>query len=218
MGWRYFFLLLLTGAAGVLSSLLWLIPNGLMGGVLGACLSLGTIWLGRVQTRQKGQLTIRQVLVAGAGAGLLAGVLMTVIYCWALDYDGGMFGPPQQPLWLPLVMGVLYGIGMHWGYYRRRFSQRPVQDSLIRLGMICFLIRAVGVVVGLFFSGEIPWDSLEVVKISLLFSLLTSLLGALPFALLWTGVTIWFDPAWSSPNWRDGGSPTAQPAASPAPE
>lgn len=214
MGRRYLFLLLSTGAAGVLSSLFSLIPNGLMSGVLGACLSLGTIWLGRVQTRQKGQLTIRQVLIAGAGAGLLAGVLMTVIYCWALDYGWGELGSLPQPLWLPLVMGVLYGIGMHWGYYRRRFSQWPVRDSLNRLGRICFLIRAIGVIVGLSFSGEVSWDLLELVTIALL----TSLLGAVPFALLWTGVTIGIDPAWSSPNWRDGGSPPAPPAASSAPE
>lgn len=215
MGWRYLFLLLLTGAAGVLSGLFWLIPNGLMSGVLGACLSLGTIWLGRAQTRQEGQLTIRQVLIAGAGAGLLAGVLMTVIYYWAPDYDGEAFVLLEQPLGLPLVMGVLYGIGMHWGYYQRRFSQRPVLASLGRLGVICFLIRAVGVVVGLSFLGEVSWDSLGLV---MMMSLLFSLLGAVPFALLWTGITIWFDPAWSSPNWRDGGSPTAPPAASPASE
>ncbi len=214
MGWRYLFLLLLTGAAGVLSGLFWLIPNGLMSGVLGACLSLGTIWLGRAQTRQKGQLTIRQVLIAGAGAGLLAGVLMTVIYYWAPDYDGEAFVLLEQPLGLPLVMGVLYGIGMHWGYYQRRFSQRPVLASLGRLGVICFLIRAIGVIVGLSFSGEVSRDLLELVTIALL----TSLLGAVPFALLWTGVTIGIDPAWSSPNWRDGGSPLAPPVASSAPE
>ena len=110
MGWRYLFLLLLTGAAGVLSGLFWLIPNGLMSGVLGACLSLGTIWLGRAQTRQKGQLTIRQVLIAGAGAGLLAGVLMTVIYYWAPDYDGEAFSCWSGRLGLPLVMKSM-GLG-----------------------------------------------------------------------------------------------------------
>ena len=100
---------------------------------------------------------------AGAGAGLLAGVLMTVIYYWAPDYDGEAFVLLEQPLGLPLVMGVLYGIGMHWGYYQRRFSQRPVLASLGRLGVICFLIRAVGVVVGLSFLGEVSWDSLGLV-------------------------------------------------------
>ena len=49
---RYIGLFLLTGLGGIVSSLLWLIPNGLMAGALGMSLSAGTLWLGIKQARE----------------------------------------------------------------------------------------------------------------------------------------------------------------------
>ena len=49
---RYIGLFLLTGLGGIVSGLLWLVPNGLMAGALGMSLSAGTLWLGLKQARE----------------------------------------------------------------------------------------------------------------------------------------------------------------------
>lgn len=207
MSIRYVALLILTGAAGVLSGLLWLIPNGLMGGALGMCLSLGTIWLGRLQTRQQGELALRQVLMAGFGSGLLAGVLMTGIFEWAAairETATGWpkpkdFGPPEVPVWLPLFMGIAYGLAIHWSYWRRRFSRKPLRDTFARTVGVCLLVKTVATPIAL----GLPAKGLDIVE-GLVSSALMALLGAVPFALLWVWITARLDPAWSSPYWQPG--------------
>jgi hypothetical protein len=200
MAMRYNWLLLSTGAAGVLSGILWLIPNGLMGGVLAMSLSAGTIWLGVLQTRQKGQLTLNQVLAVGSASGLLGGILMAVISVALADARHGDFRPPQLPFWVPLIMGVLYGLAIHWTYYRRRFPPRSRLRTVLRVCSICFLLKALGTLIYICMTeSEVPFAQIPEL---LLASILFSLFSAIPFALSWTLITVWLDPAWTSPEWE----------------
>lgn len=198
---RYAALLLLTGAAGLLSGLLWLMPNGLMAAALGMSLSVGTIYLGIKQAAQKGELTVKQALVGGFGSGLLGGILMAVISELCVGVKRHEFGPPILPFWVPLVAGPAYGIVIHWSYYRRRFLNGSLSRTLARTCGLCFLLKALPtfVYIAATEKGDIPGP--------LLGSTMLSLLGAVPFAFFWVLITSRLDPEWSRPDWERVPSP-----------
>ena len=195
---RYIRMLLLGAAAGVLSGLFWLIPNGLMGGALGMSLATGAIWLGNREQKQGAEPTRRQIIQAGLISGLLGGVLMAAISQACAGrirgVDEEMFGPPVLPIWAPLVMGILYGLVVHWGYSDRRSSSHPLRSSLASTCLGCFFLKmfATFFYILVFQNGSRPSGLL-------LGSAMISLLGAVPFALLWVLTMAWSDPAWSPP-------------------
>jgi hypothetical protein len=190
---RYIGLFLLTGVGGIVSGLLWLVPNGLMGGALGMSLSLGTLWLGLKQAREDAAPSDRYALVTGAAAGLLGGILMAAISALCSGIRRHEFGPPVLPLWAPLVMGVLYGIVLLWCYHRRLTAQHSLRNTLLKACGLCFLLKALATFVYLGLIEHHPSELLSLVT----GSMLLSLLGAVPFAFLWILVTAWLDPVWS---------------------
>lgn len=140
---RYIKMLVVGTTAGILSGLIWLIPNGLMGGVLGMSLAAGAIWLGRLQQKQGAEPTRRQIIEAGLVSGLLGGVLMAAVSQACAGMKRYDFGPPVLPFWAPLVMGLLYGLVVQWGYSVRRSSPHPLgRRSLQPAWGVLFLRRS----------------------------------------------------------------------------
>jgi hypothetical protein len=195
---RYIGLFLLTGLGGILSSVLWLVPNGLMGGALAMSLSAGTLWLGLKQARDGVAPSDRYALVTGAAAGLLGGFVMAVVSVLCAGANRGeaqMFAPPVLPFWLPLIMGVLYGIVLLWCYNRRLNARHPVWATLGKACGLCFLLKALATFIYQGLTEQAPLDLMGLATSSLLLSLL----GAVPFALFWVLATALLDPAWSRP-------------------
>jgi hypothetical protein len=184
---RYLGLFLLTGLGGIVSGCLWLVPNGLMGGALGMSLSAGTIWLGLKQAREG------VALFTGAGAGLLGGVLMAVISVLCAGIKRHDFGSPVLPVWVPLIMGVLYGVVLLWCYHRRLAARHPVWSTLGKACGLCFLLKAMATFI---YLGLTEQGTTDLMRLALP-SILMSLLGAVPFALFWVLATAWLDPAWT---------------------
>ncbi len=196
MYFRYIGLFLLTGVGGIASGFLWLVPNGLMGGALGMSLSAGTLWLGLRQIRTGAAPSERYALAVGAGAGLLGGICMAAISFRFPDRPRGeaqMFAPPVLPVWAPLIMGVLYGVVLHWCYHRRLTARHPLRDTVNKACMLCFLLKAVATFV---YLGLTKQGNTELIGFAI-GSVLISLVGAVPFALFWVLATAWLDPAWS---------------------
>lgn len=193
---QYAALLILTGAAGFASSLLWPVPNGLMAAALGASLSAGTIWLGARQARQGGRLATSEALAGGLGAGLLGGALMAAISVACADFRRHEFGPPTLPFWAPLVLGVAYGVVIHWSYHRRRLTPGALWPTLVRTCTVCVALKAAATLLFLVLHDHRnPGDMV-------MGSVLFALFGALPFAFLWVLGTRWLDPHWSHPAWQ----------------
>jgi len=191
---QYIFMLLMGMAAGVLSGFLWLVPNGLMGGVLGMSLAAGAIWLGNRQKKQGAELSRGQILQAGLVSGLLGGVLMAAISQACAGMKRHDFGPPVLPFWFPLVMGILYGLVVQWGYSVRRSSSHPLWSALIWTCLGCFVLKTLATFFysAVFENRSAPTDLLGS-------AMILSLLGAVPFALLWVLGMAWSDPAWRPP-------------------
>jgi hypothetical protein len=165
-----------------------------MGAVLGTSLAAGAIWLGRRQQKQGAEPTRRQIMQAGLVSGLLGGVLMAAVSqaCAGIElYD---FGPPALPFWAPLVLGILYGPVVQWGYSVRRSSCHPLRKALISTCLGCFLLKTLATFfyILVFENGSNPSDFL-------LDSAMISLSGAVPFALLWVLAMAQSDPAWPPP-------------------
>jgi hypothetical protein len=188
---RYIFMLWMGTAAGVLSGFVWLVPNGLMGGALGMSLAAGAIWLGNRQKKQGAELSRGQILGAGLVSGLLAGVLMAAISQACAGMKRGEFGPPLVPFWFPLVMGILYGPVVQWGYSTRRSSSHPLRTALLMTCVGCFVLKTLATYL---YSAVF-----EEFRADIFGSGMLSLLGAVPFALLWVLYMSWSDPAWRPP-------------------
>jgi hypothetical protein len=185
--------MLVAGAiAGILSGFMWLVPNGLMGGALGMSLAVGAIWLGRRRQKQDEAVTRRHIMRAGLVSGLLGGVLMAAISqaCTGIKRFED-FGPPVLPFWAPLVMGLLYGLVIQRGYAARLSSSHPLRTAILSTCLGCFVLKtaATGFYIAVFAKESSPGDILVP-------SGLLSLLGAVPFALLWVLGMAWTDPAW----------------------
>ena len=192
---RYIGLFLLTGFAGMVSSLLWPVPNGLMAAALGMSLSAGTLWLGLKQAREGVAPSDQYALVTGAAVGLLGGVCMTAISVHCAGIKRRDVDPPVLPAWAPLVMGVLYGVVLLWCYHRRLTARHPLWATLGKACGLCFLLKAVVTFIYQCQTEQAPLDLMGIATDSLLLSLL----GAVPFALFWVLATAWLDPAWSRP-------------------
>ena len=195
MKWRYTVLILSTGLAGAASGFFWLFPNGMMAAVLGISLSLGTIWLGRKE-RQTGTITQQDALRVGLLSGILAGVAMQSaqrIFTFPRHSDAEIdfFAPRILPVWVPLVMGILYGLVVHWGYFQRRKSSIPLPWALLCIVGGCYLLRAITVATYNFLQDPNDWEG------AFLSGLMFPLVGAVPFSLAWTLLAAAFDPAWS---------------------
>jgi hypothetical protein len=188
---RYIGMLMAGAVAGVLSGILWLMPTGFMGGALGMSLAAGAIWLGDRQRKQRGELTRDQVLQAGLASGLLGGVLMAAISHACSGRTPHEFAPPVLPFWAPLAMGVCYGLVIQWAYSTRRGSSHPLWTVLFRTCLGCFLLKTIATAyyIIVFEDGSEPGSVLFV-------STMISLLGAVPFALLWVLAMVRTDPAW----------------------
>lgn len=188
---NYFLLIVLTGIAGAASGILWLFPNGMMAAALGMSLSLGTIWLG-CKEQKNGSINLTDVFKAGLGSGILASVSM-VLTQWACTFprikDPELdFGPPMLPIWVPLVLGIAYGLFFHWGYYQRKNSFFPLCWTLFCTVGGSFLLR----------SGSVwAYRGLTQHYFNPTEAVMLSLLGAVPFSLFWILLTAAFDPAWS---------------------
>ncbi len=198
MAVKYVGMFLVTALAGIASGLLWLIPNGLMGGALGMSLAGGAIWLGRRQQKQDGKLTRGEIVATGVVCGFLGGVLMAIISqaCAGIRATGeaAMFGPPQLPLWAPVVMGVLYGVVVQWTYATRLSSQHPLTAAMFWTCLGCFALKTVTAPV--YYLGYLgPQDKIDAGS-TLAVSAMLAALGAVPFALLWVLAMRWTDPAW----------------------
>ena len=208
MYWDYICLFLLTGLGGVASGFLWLVPSGLMGGALGMSLSAGTLWLGLKQAREGAAPSERYALATGAGAGLLGGVGMAAIAVLCRGRRQYDFGPPVLPVWAPLVMGVLYGMVLLWSYHGRLTARRPLWSTLGKACGLCFVLKTVA---AFGYVGLTQRDGSDLLGVTM-WSVMVSLLGAVPFALLWVLATAWLDPAWRSrpkgrPGWCKGAAP-----------
>lgn len=193
---QYIGLLFVTGLVGIFSGVMWLIPNGLMGGALGMCLSGGTIWLGIKQRQQSGELSLKQVLGAGFVSGLLAGILMALVSHALAGSSRGEFGPPILPFWAPLVMGTLYGIAIHWSYFQRRGASHPLRSVLFHACGICFLLKTGATIIYLCITEKFHQELGQVC----FGAMILSLLGAVPFAFFWTLFTLLLDPSNLNPN------------------
>jgi len=202
---RYAGLLAVTGLAGVVSGALWLVPNGLMAGALGMSLSAGTLWLGLKEARQDTPLSDRYALGTGAAAGLVGGLLMAAISALCAGMRRLDFGPPALPLWAPVVMGVLYGVVLVWCYHRRLAAEHPLRETLVKACGLCFLLKAAATFIYLVITGGRRPDLLSLAGASVALSLL----GAVPFALLWVWATAWLDPAWRGERARQSAGRTA---------
>jgi hypothetical protein len=189
-------MLLLGAVAGVLSGCLWLVPNGQMGGMLGMSLAAGAIWLGNRQLKQGAEPTRRQIMQAGLVSGLLGGVLMAAVSQACAGMNRGEFGPPALPFWAPLVLGVLYGPVVQWGYSVRRSSSHPLGKALISTCLGCFVLKALATIFYILVSRK---ETDILLPTDIFLSLWISLLGAVPFALLWVLAMAWSDPAWPPP-------------------
>ncbi|MEI8288592.1 MAG: hypothetical protein WCH99_03910 [Verrucomicrobiota bacterium] len=187
---QYIGLIFATGLVGIISGMVWLIPNGLMGGVLGICLSGGTIWLGIKQRQQSGEPSLKQVLIAGFVSGLLAGILMALVSHALAGSKRGDFGPPILPFWAPLFMGTVYGIAIHWSYHQRRGSSHPLRSVFFYACSTCFLLKTAGTIVYLYIT-ENTHQELRQICVG---ATMLSLLGAVPFAFFWTLFTFLLDP------------------------
>jgi drug/metabolite transporter (DMT)-like permease len=192
---RYIGLFLVTGLGGIVSGLLWLVPNGLMGGALGMSLSAGTLWLGLKQTREGATPSDQYALLTGAAAGLLGGVSMAAISVLCAGVKRHELGPPALPVWAPLVMGVLYGVVLLWSYHKRLTTRRPLWHTLLKACGLCFLLKAVATFI---YVGLIEHHASDLKDLATA-SVLSPLVGAVPFALFWVLATAWLDPAWSLP-------------------
>jgi hypothetical protein len=189
---RYAGLFVATGLAGVVSGALWLVPNGLMAGALGMSLSAGTLWLGLKEARQDTPLSERYALGTGAAAGLVGGLLMAAISALCAGMRPLDFGPPALPLWAPVVMGVLYGVVLVWCYHRRLAAEHPLRETLLKACGLCFLLKAAATFIYVGLTEHQTQDFMSLAT----GSVVLSLLGAVPFALLWVWATAWLDPAW----------------------
>ncbi len=191
---RYIKMLILGALAGVVSGLIWLVPNGLMGGALGMSLAAGAIWLGIRRQKQNAELTRSQILGAGLVSGLLGGVLMAAISQACAGRKEYELGPPVLPFWAPLVMGILYGLVVQWGYSARRSSSHSRWKALLSTCLGCFVLKTLAAFfyIVVFQDGRNPGGIL-------LGSAMLSLAGAVPFALLWVLAMVWSDPAWPRP-------------------
>lgn len=199
---RYAGLMLLTGLGGIVSGFLWLIPNGLMAGALGASLSAGTAWLGMKQLRDGSAPGRASALATGAVAGLLGGVLMAVISAACASIKRHEFSPPILPTWVPVAMGLLYGLVLLGCYYGRLGSKHPLGETLLRASGLCFILKAVATFV---FIITTEWTDQNMRGVGdlaalALSSCIISLLGAVPFALFWVLANRWLDPAWNPPS------------------
>lgn len=188
---RYVGMLMVSAVAGVLSGAIWVVPNGLMGGVLGMSLTGGAIWLGSRQRKQGGELTRGQILGAGLASGLLGGGLMAAVSQACAHVKRGEFGPPVLPFWAPLALGLAYGVVIHWGYATRRSSSHPFWKALLCTCLGCFLLKTFAVTFYL-----CAFEHGNRLSGILFGSAMMSLVGAVPFALLWVMVMVWTDPAW----------------------
>jgi len=194
----YIAMFALTALAGILSGIAWLVPNGLMAGALGMSLAAGAIRLGRLQQRQQGKLGRDQILLTGMVSGLVAGVLMAAISqaCAGsrLEGEAAFFGPPGLPYWAPLVMGVLYGVVVQWGYAARISSPRPLWAAVFSTCLGCFLLKAFATALYFCLVEKMVKSDLQGILFG---SAMLSLFGAVPFALFWVLSMAWTDPAWS---------------------
>jgi hypothetical protein len=195
---RYIGLFLLTGLGGIVSGLLWLVPNGLMAGALGMSLSAGTLWLGLKQAREGIAPSDRYALVTGAAAGLLGGVCMVVVSVLCAGIKHPEDWPPVLPVWVPLVMGVLYGVVLLWCYQWRLTARHPLWATLGKACGLCFLLKAMATFIYLGLTERGTPDLMG----RAMNSMMLSLLGAVPFAMFWVLATAWLDPAWSPPKVR----------------
>jgi hypothetical protein len=180
-----------TGACG-LSGIIWLMPNGAMGGALGGCLALGAIRLSNQELRQKSPARFSQILFTGFIFGLIGGILMAAISASYYqihglpDYHGDKFGPPVIPFWIILVNGIFYGPAILWGYSTRSDSSRPLRRALLSTCGICFALKTISVVVVNPLHFKAVSDAAEY-----------ALLSAVPFALAWVVAMECTDPAWA---------------------
>jgi hypothetical protein len=195
MALRYIGLFLLTGAGGIASGVLWLLPSGLMGGALGMALTAGVLWLGLKQRRENNPPSDLYALATGAAAGLLGGGSMAAISALCSGVRHIDFGPPRLPYWAPLLMGVGYGVVLIWCYHRRLRAKRALTSTLLRACGYCFLLKMAGALVYVVLSERNFSDPAGFV----FGCALLSLLGAVPFALFWVLATAWLDPAWVAP-------------------
>jgi hypothetical protein len=194
MTMQYVSMLLLGAFAGLLSGFLWFVPNGLMGGALGMSLAAGAIWLGRRRQKQGGGPTPLQIIQAGLVSGLLAGVLMAGISQACVGARRGDFGPPVLPFWYPLVMGVLYGLVVQWGYSVRRGFFNPHTSAFVATCFGCFVLKTLAT-----FSYRMVFEKTSGPSGVLSDSIWESLLGAVPFALFWFLGMAFSDPSWPPP-------------------
>ena len=190
---RHVTMLLMGTGSGILSGIIWLVPNGLMGGALGMSLAAGAICLGNRRRKQGAELTRGQILQAGLVSGLAGGVLMAAFSQACAGIKRNDFGPPKLPFWDPLIMGILYGLVIQWGYSVRRSSSHPLIKTLISTCLGCFVLKTLATTcyIAVFESGSLLPDVL-------FGSAMLSLTGAVPFALLWILSMACSDPAWSA--------------------
>jgi hypothetical protein len=155
-------------------------------------LSAGTLWLGIKQARAGAAPSDRYAVVTGAAVGLLGGICMAAISVLCAGVKRGDFGLPVLPVWLPLVMGVPYGVVLLWCYHRRLTARHPFWAMLGKACGLCFLLKAIStfIYLGLTRPGYQMLADLATE------SMLMSLLEAVPFALFWVLATALLDPAW----------------------
>jgi hypothetical protein len=195
---RYALLLVATTAGGILSSFLWLVPNGLMAGTMAFCFSLGTIWLAEKERRKPEIVKLPDALAAGAVSGMSAifPVLFLETFRRPLTFSESDFlRAPDLEVWYLLAAPLLMGIALHWSYYERKGAKRPLIKPLL---LACASVSIIRLVLFLsaggwrFFSPSPGID--EFIRI-LIAAILFAGFGPALFAALWVLITLRLDPA-----------------------
>lgn len=193
---RAVLVVLLTGLAGVLSSLLSMMSApvyGVRSALFGATLGLGVLltgWLGRERLRNGAYpgigLSLGVAVLTGSAA---AAILAVHAHAFPLRpaYD---FPPPQYltggRLW---AVSIVYAILLHGLYCARGSVRRPtlvVLSGAVIAGVLAGALRVA------LTSGGVGWDRKHIDE-----AIALSLFAGPPFCLLWMLAVRCADPAWS---------------------
>ena len=115
-----------TTVVGLLSGIMWVVPNGLMAAAMACCFSFGTIWLAEKERRRPGSVGMADAILVGAASGMIAAfpvMLLEMLRLPPTKMDHlRLFKPPSLEIWYLIAAPILYGIAIHWTYQLRKGS------------------------------------------------------------------------------------------------
>ena len=193
---RYALLLLASTAVGMVSGLFHPMIMGVRGAILASMISFGLVvlnWLSRRDLDADHPPRWLMAFVIGAVFGTLGGLAVN-LFGLGGQTAGGDFPPVPTPAgWPTILVGALFGVGLHSVYalrWRIRVARWFFTVILVGLaGGICTLLRMV------VDPGAARISGSEAVLLFALFS-------GIPFGIMWGLAAVLCDPAWSPARWR----------------